>query len=164
MKDGRETGSLEEHRNGEPYALKGARTVRKGPERKGLITVPRSQATLRSSSARAFSNAPRCKYRATTSAAVKARLSQTGQKKFVDHAAGGHADPTLTGWCRMRGDHDPAGLLRRTESQVRTVVEGTADPAFWMLEVLIWRKFQASLDLGPLQDLIVFATHDISQS
>ena len=27
MKDGRETGSLEEHRNGEPYALKGARTV-----------------------------------------------------------------------------------------------------------------------------------------
>src|SRR5207244_2141797 len=51
MKDGRETGSLEEHRNGEPYALKGARTVRKGPERKGLITVPRSQATLRSSSA-----------------------------------------------------------------------------------------------------------------
>jgi len=51
MKDGRETGFLEEHRNGEPYALKGARTVRKGPERKGLITVPRSQATLRSSSA-----------------------------------------------------------------------------------------------------------------
>ena len=29
MKDGRETGFLEEHRNGEPYALKGARTVRK---------------------------------------------------------------------------------------------------------------------------------------
>ena len=27
MKDGRETGFLEEHRNGEPYALKGARTV-----------------------------------------------------------------------------------------------------------------------------------------
>ena len=27
MKDGRETGSLEEDRNGEPYALKGARTV-----------------------------------------------------------------------------------------------------------------------------------------
>jgi hypothetical protein len=64
----------------------------------------------------------------------------------------------------MRGDHDPAGLLRRTESQVRTVVEGTADLAFWMLEVLIWRKFQASLDLGPLQDLIVFATYDIRQS
>jgi|SRR5207248_9529998 len=46
MKDGRETGFLEEHRNGEPYALKGARTVRKGPERKGLAPVPRSQATL----------------------------------------------------------------------------------------------------------------------
>jgi hypothetical protein len=42
MKDGRETGFLEEHGNGEPYALKGACTVRKGPERKGLTTVPRS--------------------------------------------------------------------------------------------------------------------------
>src|SRR6266566_7072116 len=70
----------------------------------------------------------------------KGALRQTGQKKFVDHAGAGHADPTLTGRCRMRGDHDPAGLLRRTESQVRTVVEGTADPTFWMLEVLIWRK------------------------
>src|SRR5438034_10838931 len=108
-------------------------------------------------------NAPRCQYRATTSAAVKARLSQTGQKKFVDHASAGHADPTLPGRCRMRGDHDPAGLLRRTESQVRTVVEGTADPPFWMRELVIWRKFQASMDLGPLQDLRVFANHDIRQ-
>src|SRR5207244_12770665 len=72
MKDGRETGSLEEHRNGEPYALKGARTVRKGPERKGLASVPRSQATLRSSSASAVSKAPRCKYSATTSLAMNA--------------------------------------------------------------------------------------------
>src|SRR2546430_13118602 len=72
MKDGRETGFLEEHRNGEPYALKGACTVRKGPERKGLAPVPRSQATLRSSSASTVSKEPRCKYRSSTSAGVKA--------------------------------------------------------------------------------------------
>jgi hypothetical protein len=91
-------------------------------------------------------------------------LRQIGQEQFIDDARAGHADPTLRfcGW--MCGDHDSAGFLRRAESQVRTVVEGTADPAFWMLEVLIWRKFQASLDLGPLQDLIVFAPHDIPQS
>jgi hypothetical protein len=32
--------------NGEPDALKGARPVRKGIERKGLATAPRSQSTL----------------------------------------------------------------------------------------------------------------------
>jgi hypothetical protein len=46
MKDGRETGFLEEYGSGELCVLKGAGTVRKGPERKGLSTVPRSQATL----------------------------------------------------------------------------------------------------------------------
>src|SRR5204863_8143413 len=34
---------------GEPDALKGARPVRKGIERKGLATIPRSQSTLRAS-------------------------------------------------------------------------------------------------------------------
>src|SRR6266852_799527 len=72
MKDGRETGFLEEHRNGEPYALKGARTVRKGPERKGLAPVPRSQATLPSSSASTVSNDPRCRYKSSTSCGEKA--------------------------------------------------------------------------------------------
>jgi len=40
MKDGRETGSLKEHRNGEPSALKGARTGREG----ALRNVPKGNA------------------------------------------------------------------------------------------------------------------------
>ena len=51
----------------------------------------------------------------------------------------------------MRGDHDPAELLLRANSQVRTVVEGAADPAFWMLEVLVWGQVQTSQDLSSLE-------------
>jgi hypothetical protein len=39
-------GDLEVNTNGEPCARKPASTVRKGIERKGLATVPRSQSTL----------------------------------------------------------------------------------------------------------------------
>src|SRR2546421_13063187 len=39
-------GDREANTNGEPDALKGARPVRKGIERKGLATAPRSQSTL----------------------------------------------------------------------------------------------------------------------
>ena len=63
------------------------------------------------------------------------------------------------------GRHDePAPHALGPQRQIRTVVEGTHHPAFRVGQLLIWRKFQASLDLGPLQDLIVFATHDIRQS
>src|SRR5256885_8418618 len=86
MKDGRETGFLEEHRNGEPYALKGARTVRKGPERKGLTTVPRSQATLRSSSASTGSNAPQALVERQHIGGGERLLRQMRDKEFLDHA------------------------------------------------------------------------------
>jgi hypothetical protein len=39
-------GDHEANTIGEPDALKGARPVRKGTERKGLATAPRSQSTL----------------------------------------------------------------------------------------------------------------------
>jgi len=42
-------GNDEVNTNGEPDALKGARPVRKGTERKGLATTPRSQSTLHTS-------------------------------------------------------------------------------------------------------------------
>src|SRR2546421_8623936 len=44
--DERLRGDYEGNMNGEPDALKGARPVRKGIERKGLATAPRSQSTL----------------------------------------------------------------------------------------------------------------------
>ena len=46
MTDGKPTDNYEDNTNGEPDALKVARPVRKGIERKGLVTVPRSQSTL----------------------------------------------------------------------------------------------------------------------
>ena len=51
-------GDYEVNTNGEPDALKGARPVRKGTERKGLVTAPRSQSTLHHEifSRRSFSN------------------------------------------------------------------------------------------------------------
>jgi hypothetical protein len=44
--DGNMTNNCEDDTTGEPDALKGARPVRKGTERKGLATIPRSQSTL----------------------------------------------------------------------------------------------------------------------
>ena len=44
--DGNMTNNCEDDTTGEPDALKGARPVRKGIERKGLATIPRSQSTL----------------------------------------------------------------------------------------------------------------------
>ena len=44
--DGNMTNNYEDDTTGEPDALKGARPVRKGIERKGLATIPRSQSTL----------------------------------------------------------------------------------------------------------------------
>ena len=44
--DERLRGDYEVNTTGEPDALKGARPVRKGTERKGLATAPRSQSTL----------------------------------------------------------------------------------------------------------------------
>ena len=46
MMDGTLTDPYEDNTNGEPDAVKAARPVRKGIERKGLVTVPRSQSTL----------------------------------------------------------------------------------------------------------------------
>jgi hypothetical protein len=46
MMDGSLTHNYEDNMNGEPDAVKVARPVRKGIERKGLVTVPRSQSTL----------------------------------------------------------------------------------------------------------------------
>src|SRR5205823_14141810 len=95
MKDGRETGFLEEHRNGEPYALKGARTVRKGPERKGLAPVPRSQATLP-----VFRGSHRFKGTTMQGEGQHIRggeriLRQMSEKELVDNAFAGVTDAAL---------------------------------------------------------------------
>ena len=49
MTDATMTSIHEDNATGEPDAVKVARPVRKGIERKGLATIPRSQSTLRAS-------------------------------------------------------------------------------------------------------------------
>ena len=46
MTDIKLTDNHEDNMTGEPDAVKAARPVRKGTERKGLETIPRSQSTL----------------------------------------------------------------------------------------------------------------------
>ena len=94
----------------------------------------------------------------------KAALRQIGQEEFVDHAGAGHTDPTPGCPGRMGRYDDPASHAFRPQREIRTVVEGAHHPAFRMGELLIGRKFQASLDLGSLQNLIVFAPDHIRQS
>ena len=60
-------------------------------------------------------------------------------------------------------DH-PALHTLWSQGQTRAVVERADYPTFRVGQVLIGRQFQASLDLGSLQDLLVFATHDIRES
>ena len=50
------------------------------------------------------------------------------------------------------------------QRQIRAVVQGAHHPAFRVGQRLLGRKLQTSLDLGSLQDLRVFAAHDIRQS
>jgi hypothetical protein len=90
-------------------------------------------------------------------------LRQVCQEQFVDDPITSHSHSTFARRCRMCGDHDPARLLRRTQSQARTIVESTLGPAFGMGEVLIGRQVQTGLDLRSLEQLIVFAAHDIHQ-
>jgi hypothetical protein len=123
MKDGRETGFLEEHRNGEPYALKGARTVRKGPERKGLAPVPRSQATLRSSSASTGSKAPQGLVECHHIGGGERVLREMSEKEFVDDAIASVTDAALFRGRRMGGHHDTAAHALRPHSDIGAVVE-----------------------------------------
>ena len=91
-------------------------------------------------------------------------LGEIRQEEFVDHAGAGDANPTLGCPGRMSCHDHPAPHTLWSQGQIRAVVERAYYPTFRVGQVLIGRQFQASLDLGSLQDLIVFATHDIRES
>jgi hypothetical protein len=91
-------------------------------------------------------------------------LRQIGQEQFIDDACAGHTDPTLDCPSGMSCYKNPTQHALRTQSQTRTVIEATRHPAFRVSHVLIGRKFQTGLDLRSLQNLIVFAAHNIGQS
>ncbi len=94
----------------------------------------------------------------------KAALRHIGQEEFGDDAFAGHTDPTPG--CRglMGRYDDPASHAFRPQREIRTVGEGAHHRAFRMGELLIGRKFQASLDLGSLHNLLSFAPDHRRQS
>ena len=63
----------------------------------------------------------------------------------------------------MGRHHDPTVLPCWPHSYIRAVVEGAHKVTFWAAELLIGRQVQAGLDLWPVEELIVFATHHIRQ-
>lgn len=84
-------------------------------------------------------------------------LGQIGEKQLVDNAAAGEADPTLLFSSRMGRHHDAKTEPIRPHRDIRTVVERAQQLAFRTRELLIGWQVQAALDLGPLQQGIVFA-------
>lgn len=64
----------------------------------------------------------------------------------------------------MRCHDDSTVYPLWSQRHIREIVERAPHPAFRLRQRLIGRQVQASLDLSSLQDLIVFAAHDICQS
>src|SRR5215469_14294704 len=91
-------------------------------------------------------------------------LGQIRQEQLVDNARAGEANTTLLLGGRMGRHHDPNQLPLRAQRQLRTIVEGAADSTLRMSQLLIWGQMQASLDLGSIQKLIVFAAHHIGEA
>src|SRR5205807_688762 len=112
-----------------------------------------------SSSASAVSKAPRCRYSATTSEAVNGGSRQAGEEEFIDHAGTRDTNRALlfAGW--MGRDHHATLDAIRPHRHIRAVVERAHHSTLRVGQMLIGGQFQASLDLGSLQDLIVTATH-----
>jgi hypothetical protein len=125
----------------------------------GRVTTPASLSSCSlSSSASCGSKAPRCKYRATTSAAVKARLSQSGEEQLVDDPVTCEANAALRLACRMGRHYDAATQPLRSHSHLWAVVELAHQGAFWARELPISRQVQAALDLGLIQHGVVLAS------
>jgi hypothetical protein len=86
-------------------------------------------------------------------------LRKVGEEQLVDGALARVADAALCFASRMGRHHDPAVLSLRSHSDIGTIVEGAHQRTFRARELLIGRQMQAGLDLGPIQDRVVFATH-----
>src|SRR5215471_6613358 len=93
----------------------------------------------------------------TTSEAVKVRLAQVGEEKFIHHSVADEPDlPFLFllrwGWMSCHYEADEGAVL--VQVLVWTVVEGAADPAFRAAQQLSGRQVQASLNPGEIEEAV----------
>jgi hypothetical protein len=87
-------------------------------------------------------------------------LRQVREEQLVDDALSGEADATLLLGSRMGRHDDVEAEPCWSHRHVRAVVERAHQPTFWVGELLIRGKLEASLHLGSLKYPIVFAPHD----
>jgi hypothetical protein len=91
-------------------------------------------------------------------------LGQIGQEEFIDDSGTSESDLPflfLLRWSRMGRHHDAHQRSTFAQALVWTVVERAADPTFGTSEVLIGGQVQARLDLGTIEELVVFAARDL---
>ncbi len=93
-------------------------------------------------------------------------LRQIGQQEFIDNSVTGEPDLALLlfpGWGWMSGHDDTNERSSLGQALVWAVVERVADSTFCTKEVLIGRQVQARLDVGAIEDAVVFAASDIRE-
>jgi len=89
---------------------------------------------------------------------------QIGEEEFIDHSVAD--EPYLPflfrlcwGWMSCHNDaHKWSALV---QALIWTIVERAADPTFRAVQLLVSRQVQASLDVGAIEQLVVFAAGDV---
>ena len=89
---------------------------------------------------------------------------QGGVEELVDDLTTRRADLGAAFGRRMRGDDDPCAGPCRSQLQIRAVKEGARGSCFRMRRLLVRWLGQAGLHLWQIEEIIVLAAHDVSQS
>ena len=85
-------------------------------------------------------------------------------EKLVDDLITRRADRSFGFGRRMRGDNDPCARSCRGKTQIRTVKEAATGSRFGVRGLLVGWLGQAGLHFLQIEEIIVLAAHDVSQS
>ena len=124
----------------------------------------RSGSCSLSSSARAGSKAPRCRYPSTTSEAVNRGSRQIGEEEFVDHARTRDANGALLFASWMCRHHHSARHALGSHLHRLAVVEAAHHLAFRALLELIGGQVQTRLDERMIEHGVLFAARNIGEA
>ena len=91
-------------------------------------------------------------------------LRQAGEEEFIDYPSTRDPNWTLLFASWMGRDHYTTQDAIRPHRHSRAVVERAHHATLWVGQMLIGRQIQTRLDLGSLQEVILFAAHHKRQS
>ena len=91
-------------------------------------------------------------------------LGQGREEAFVDHSLSSHSNRggRGTGW--MGSHNDSAALSCCCHHQIGNIEQRTLGSRFRVCRLSIRRCFEPSLNLRKIEQMIVFASHDVGQS